>query len=190
MTPRLLNLLTALSLLLCATVMALWVRSEWRYDSIAVVDNTVEQEGDHGVLWRAYTASSGRGVLRLAVEDNEMRIRSDEALPARPPWEFRRFAGDWAASLDLTRGRGWLGISSGSDFGMGSGGSSLERYLTVPHWGAAAVLATPLMKRIRSWRARQDRTGLCASCGYDLRATPGRCPECGAEPAGGGAEPC
>lgn len=58
--------------------------------------------------------------------------------------------------------------------------------VVVPHWFVGGVLAVPAVTMIgvawlarRRWAVRRKR-GLCAACGYDLRATPGRCPECGA----------
>jgi hypothetical protein len=55
----------------------------------------------------------------------------------------------------------------------------------------AAALLVPggtVVRRRRRARARR-RAGLCVACGYDLRASVGRCPECGAiedPPAGAG----
>jgi hypothetical protein len=58
------------------------------------------------------------------------------------------------------------------------------RYIRVgvSHWLLAMVLLVPPMLWLNRFRkARRTRgIGLCRSCGYDLRASPGRCPECGA----------
>jgi hypothetical protein len=54
-----------------------------------------------------------------------------------------------------------------------------------PGWAVAGALAIPWIlivharRKRRTIRLRRQR-GLCIKCGYDLRASSGRCPECGA----------
>ncbi|MCC6682964.1 MAG: hypothetical protein IT445_18855 [Phycisphaeraceae bacterium] len=43
-----------------------------------------------------------------------------------------------------------------------------------------ALAATPIVIQLIRWlRRRRTRQNMCASCGYDLRASTGSCPECG-----------
>jgi hypothetical protein len=64
-----------------------------------------------------------------------------------------------------------------------------HRMLLVPYWFVlSATVILPmcwlLASSLRGSRLQSRRKrGLCLACGYDLRATPGRCPECGAVPS-------
>jgi hypothetical protein len=57
----------------------------------------------------------------------------------------------------------------------------VQRGVAIPWWFLTSVFAiTPLRRLLAWWRARRStRAGHCQTCGYDLRATPERCPECG-----------
>ena len=59
-----------------------------------------------------------------------------------------------------------------------------EYGVELPYWfvcACSALLPLRWFGRSRRRRRRAARE-LCRSCGYDLRASPARCPECGAEP--------
>jgi hypothetical protein len=140
MPRRLLNLLTALSLLLCVTVVAHWLSAQPRR-YLFMSGNVAFPFETKALLW-------------LERRDNPEVIH---VMLDRYIVRFGFLYGTLRPSY---------------------------RVLGVPHWPVACIAAAGptlwCLARLREHRQirRRDQR-LCARCGYDLRATPGRCPECG-----------
>jgi hypothetical protein len=78
----------------------------------------------------------------------------------------------------------------GASFSQTAGANPSRPAMTINHhlfplWPALIVfMVFPMIwLRRRQRRTRLARRGLCQICGYDLRGTPDRCPECGTIPA-------
>jgi hypothetical protein len=179
MRRRLVNLLWALSLLLCLTAAVMWVRSlsvadVWMHQtawSAPAAQRGCRAVGSmRGSIWYAFEGTIGYAVL---------------ISPRHNGW----------SSSDLSRGPGaplqaqyvqgfrsrW-GFAYAAPLAMDQ--SVYERVVAIPYWFILMLTSIlPAMFVVRFVRCRRrDHAGRCAACGYDLRATPDRCPECGAVP--------
>ncbi|MDB5300611.1 MAG: hypothetical protein JWO87_2274, partial [Phycisphaerales bacterium] len=79
----------------------------------------------------------------------------------------------------LTRGYSFL-VARHSFAGFGVASEHGARLLQIPCWFAAFVSGLCGVLGLAFWRIRMP--GCCTHCGYDLRATPERCPECSSVP--------
>jgi hypothetical protein len=164
----LLNFLTVLSLLSCVAVVTLWVRSYWYGEHFAVQDSSA------GTAWGAF---SGRFMVERT------RALAPYSYPPISGVEHHR-----SAPIDLDTARPPAMASDRGSFGFRliavRKPEETRSILVFPCWVVAAAASLLPIRWVVSFRRRsrhrhRARGGLCSGCGYDLRATPGRCPECG-----------
>ena len=190
MRRRLLNLLSILSLLLFVAAVALWAglrKGGWsveRPQDAFVVEYTLfgRHVGGEASVWETIHTLAPPVALLLPLVPLHLASRRP-ALTFRPA---RRALLQLAAAILC----GAVFVADANDLLVySSSGRSPSRAETAgkaltsvvaPAVGLLFLLAgARSLLRLR----RHRRTGLCPQCDYDLRATPGRCPECGHSPA-------
>jgi hypothetical protein len=187
------GLFCAVSLLLALATVGMWVRSYFYWDCLYINRWDPESDGGKGLRYSSrtvsfhpsvvyvgwgfvrhadgsrvgYTGQLNRNVWRLKSERNEYPSQWNSGFAHQYlRWAFLRL-GYWAEDRPARDGT--------------PRGSYI---LIVPEWALIAMfLGWPLMWARGVLRRRQRERwaveGRCRRCGYDLRGSPGRCPECG-----------
>ncbi|MDB5171994.1 MAG: hypothetical protein JWN51_767 [Phycisphaerales bacterium] len=184
MLRRLFTLLSALSLLLCVGTALLW---GWSYKSLGDLeigkdDRIPSPWGTAAMVGPDAHLFSYRGSLQVLyigrVAADWLDGKHVEHRGMRCEWSQSQFSG--AIFWPKQPSHAWerLGFCHSADTGP------LGKTIVVvgaPHWSIASILSLlPLCWTAARWRRLQRRVhGLCPGCGYDLRATADRCPECG-----------
>ena len=167
---RALNRLSlAVSLIVCVALCLLWVRSDRRSDYASVT-----------LAWRAFVVMSYPGGLKLSTWPNPVQPRG----MAFASYEYgvRNRFGAWTDRPTVS----WKNLGFDIKPLQFSNQSKPDRgafELFMPFWFLVTLcLAVPLTMAMRFVRKRRRaHANLCHACGYDLRGSKGRCPECGAE---------
>ncbi len=183
MRRQLFNIAASLSLLLCVAAGLLWVRSYWRGYSFVY-----NHQGPRPGFWAVSLEPSCLYIQHDTQQRLPPVMYSLDGMPndTTPLKGFRLDAGPpgrrWDAhfSRRMIRWEAFRFVWAQED-----GPEHTCRLAVVPLYAIVLTSGVPpalwLRNRSRQGRfTRRGKAGCCPCCGYDLRASPDRCPECGA----------
>jgi len=189
---------TVASLVVFVGAVGLWVRSQWAFGYVFLGRASPPTVRFVGIL--CYTGSVELGLKKVDLDSSYseyLRVSAgwDVVGQNRPPeplesghpdpdaWE--RSWGRWGFAFQLysISPRGWVIPWRGGNYSLTR---TFNVWIAAPWWFAALAAAVLPARASYKWRLgrRAKRCG-CANCGYDLCATPERCPECGVVPTKG-----
>jgi hypothetical protein len=163
------GLCATVSLAICALVCALWVRSYSVADLLAWQDQTrVDVAGTERGSFVFYRVVSGN------LTPHGIRHGSFPAVEVDQDFIALGFTSEPFKTFRFESG---IAVSSRGNRVAGTTVTSLMFPVWLPFVLTVVTPTLWLLKRSR----RRDRAAraLCTVCGYDLRASPDRCPECG-----------
>jgi len=186
-------LIKGMLLVIALGVLVLWPRSYWQKDRL-VHQRIVESRASAALEWR--WLSSERGYIWASIYCIEWAgpLAADEL---HQSYLSKGFNLGWSkgsqdADREMLRYRGgdmgwgpvrWkMQTVATSNPKVKDGDIRISDWLVALICGAWPSVSLALLIRRRARRRRVALTGCCAKCGYDLRASPDRCPECGALP--------
>jgi hypothetical protein len=175
------NGIAALSLLMCVATAILWMRSHWIGDDWTFQKDRTKNGKS---LLFAADASSTTGSVEILIESGIATKNTPDLTKARHsqgstfPLIFQGMRRTLMERLGFRLNWGpWIFVHSVSAYAV------TRVTINFPFWFlVTAFAATPLLWILTVRSRRSASSGFCQSCGYDLRASPDRCPECGAVP--------
>jgi hypothetical protein len=164
MRQKLFGFVAVISLAVGLGVSALWIRSYFYHDSL--------DDSFSSTTYFVTTTQYGGFSIRLLTGQHHLV----------GPLTYESYS--YSSNSFRPRSCIWPSYQSygGSDYSQGGPPiPNLTRYAEFPYWPILLVTALLFWWWIMSLRRKRLRmTDLqCQNCGYDLRATPTRCPECG-----------